>query len=196
MQFNHEIHHRRSIRLKDYDYSQAGAYFITICTKEKECLFGEIHNGEMKLNEAGKMVLHVWNKLTVKYSGVEIDEYIVMPNHMHGIVLIVGAGPRACPVSIAGQQHEDGQPQKTGQPQGVAPTLSLPDIVHRLKSFTTAQYRLGVTQNNWRQFPDKLWQRNYYEHIIRNEIELNKIREYIKNNPLNWSEDENYSGKL
>ncbi|RJQ50430.1 MAG: hypothetical protein C4538_00080 [Nitrospiraceae bacterium] len=94
----------------------------------------------------------------------------------------VGAGPSACP-------------NKTWQPQGVAPTvrLTLPDIVHQFKSFTTSQYRINVLKNNWDPFPGKLWQRNYYEHVIRNEYELGKIREYIMNNPMTWEDDENYT---
>ena len=97
--FNPQIHHRRSIRLKDYDYSQSGAYFITICTQKRECLFGEIVDGEMRLNDAGQMVQTTWDELPKHYTGIEIDEFVVMPNHFHGIILIhdVGAGPCACP---------------------------------------------------------------------------------------------------
>ncbi|MBE0427599.1 MAG: transposase [Nitrospirae bacterium] len=202
--YNPEIHKRRSIRLKDYDYSQAGAYFITICIKDRECLFGNIVDREMRINSAGEMVLKAWNDLPAKYSNVRIDEFIVMPNHVHGIIILyVGAGPCACPVykydgnllnaeGYGRPSSEKRQSQIKGQPQGVAPTISLSDIVHRFKSFTTSQYRINVLHNNWPPFPGKLWQRNYYEHIIRNETELNKIREYIINNPLNWESDENY----
>ena len=179
MTFNPEIHHRRSIRIADYDYSTTGAYFVTICIQNRICLFGKIEGGEIQLNEAGYMVHKIWNELPEKYPGVEIDEFIVMPNHIHGIVVLnVGAGPCACPDS------------NKGQPRGVAPTrLSLPDVVHRYKSFTTSEYRIGVEQLNWIPFPGKLWQRNYYEHVIRNEKELNQNREYISNNPLQWALD-------
>jgi REP element-mobilizing transposase RayT len=165
--------------LKGFDYSQAGAYFVTICIQNRICLFGKIENGEIQLTEAGYMVHRIWNELPEKYPGVEIDEFIVMPNHIHGIVVLnVGAGPCACPDS------------NKGQPRGVAPTrLSLPDVVHRYKSFTTSEYRIGVEQLKWIPFPGKLWQRNYYEHVIRNEKELNQIREYISNNPLQWALD-------
>jgi putative transposase len=95
----------------------------------------------------------------------------------------VGAGPRACPES----DSYINPPR--GQPQGVAPTISLPDVVHRFKTLTTTRYRHGVRQNNWALFPGKLWQRNYYEHIIRNEEDLNRIREYIVNNPTQWAMD-------
>jgi putative transposase len=183
--FNSEFHHRRSIRLKDYDYSRAGAYYVTICVQQRMCLLGEIAAGEMRLNEAGRMVHTAWNELPGKYPGVEIDEFIVMPNHFHGsIVLNVGAGPCACP------------DPNDGQPRGVAPTgLSLPDVVHRFKSFTTAEYRNGVERLHWIAFPGRFWQRNYYEHIIRDEREMNAIREYVRFNPSKWEEDEENPGK-
>ena len=185
MTFNPEIHHRRSIHIADYDYSTTGAYFVTICIQNRICLFGKIEGGEIQLNEAGYMVHKIWNELPEKYPGVEIDEFIVMPNNIHGIVVLnVGAGPCACP------DANKGQPKVEGQPRGVAPTrLSLPDVVHRYKSFTTSEYRIGVEQLNWIPFPGKLWQRNYYEHVIRNEKELNQTREYISNNPLQWALD-------
>ena len=193
---NHEKHHRRSIRLKGYDYSQAGAYFVTICVQNRVCLFGNIVDGKMMLNNAGRMVDIVWNGIPQYYSGIGIDTFQIMPNHIHGIITIVGAGPRACPDN--GQSHNgqsqngqpfDGQPFD-GQPQGVAPTgLSLPDVVHRFKTMTTKQYIDGVKQLNWRPFNKRVWQRNYFEHIIRDEKDYNRICEYIKNNPLKWELD-------
>ena len=186
--YNPDIHHRKSIRLKGYNYSQAGAYFVTICTRDRECVFGEIVDGRMVLNDAGRMVKLVWNELPQHYSGVDIDGFVAMPNHIHGIiVLTVGAGPRACPKDE--RSHNEG-----GQPQGVAPTISLSDVVHRFKSLATARYRQGVRENNWRPFPGRLWQRNYYEHIIRTEEELNRFHEYIQNNPMQWEGDEENPG--
>lgn len=179
----HEIQHRQSMRLKGYDYSQAGAYFITLCTQNRECLFGEINNGNIVLTDAGKMIQMVWNGIPQHYCGFCVHENIVMPNHFHGIIEIVGAGPCACPDNINGQKL------KNGQPQGVAPTLS--DIMNRFKTMTTKKYSDGVKQSGWMPYSSKLWQRNYYEHIIRNEDELNKIREYIQGNPLNWDSDRN-----
>lgn len=191
MSFDPAKHHRRSIRLRGFDYGQAGAYFVTTCTQDRECVFGSIYNGEMTLNDAGRMINKSWNELPMKYSGIGIDEFVVMPNHIHGIIILpVGAGPSAYP-DIMNQQNI-GQPAGVkGQPQGVAPTrLSLPDVVHRFKSFTSTQYRIGVEQFKWQPFRVRLWQRNYYEHIIRSEDELNRVREYIINNPLRWIEDE------
>lgn len=190
MKYNPNIHHRKSIRLRGYDYSQAGLYFITICTQDRLCLFGDVADAEMNLNGAGKMVRTTWDEIPAHYCGVEIDQFVVMPNHIHGIVVIVGATPRGCPVE--GQpQNIDGQPRnQDGQPRGVAPTgLSLPDVVHRFKTMTTKKYTDGVKQNGWQPFPAKLWQRNYYEHIIRNEDAHLKIAEYIQTNPQQWEED-------
>jgi putative transposase len=190
MKHDPDKHHRRSIRLKGYDYSEAGAYFVTICAQGRECLFGDVVDGEMRLDDAGKMVQDVWNDLPTRYPDVETDEFVVMPNHFHGIIVIVGAGPCACPGIHDRPEFRTAQPQ-TGQPQGVAPTvLSLPDVVHRFKSFTTAEYRNGIRQKNWPPFNGTLWQRNYYEHIIRSEEKMDRIREYIIVNPMRWADDE------
>ena len=179
---------RRSIRLQGYDYSQAGAYFVTICTQNRECLFGEIVDGEMRLNDAGKMIQVVWDEIPAYYPGIDIDSFIVMPNHIHGIVVIVGAAPRGRPESAYSPQN--------GQAQGPAPPgLTLPDMVHRFKTMTTKRYADFVKQNGWPPFPGKLWQRNYWEHIVRNEPELNRIREYIHNNPAQWELDSLNVGK-
>jgi putative transposase len=201
---------RRSIRLSGYDYSQAGAYFVTICTKDRECLFGDIVNRKMVLNNAGRMAETVWNELPKFYPCVSTDGFQIMPNHIHGIIVIVrsdavpsaGAGPCACPADAPSrgnvQSWGDGQPQEKGQPRGVAPTavkseveraLSLPDIVHRFKTMTTRRYVDGVKERGWPRFPGKLWQRNYYEHIIRDENDMARIREYINNNPGQWDTD-------
>jgi len=172
MPFDPRKHHRRSIRLKNYDYSQSGAYFITCCTQGRICLFGEIKHNEMHLNTAGEMLKQIWLELSDHYAGVETDTFMIMPNHFHGIIVLnnVGTGPRACPES----------------------KMTLPDAVHRFKSLTTARYRQGVKTQNWEPFWGKLWQRNYYEHIVRDNNDLNRIREYIKNNPINWDKDDNH----
>ncbi|MDF1500849.1 MAG: transposase [Anaerolineales bacterium] len=200
---------RRSIRLPGYDYSQPGAYFVTICTQGRACVFGEIVDGEMQLNAAGRMVKTVWDDIPTHYPGVDIDACVIMPNHIHGIIVLVGAAPRGRPnigadgrpgVGLggnpdSGRPHEAGQPQGTGQPQGagqpqgVAPTISLPDVVHRFKTMTTKRYADGVYQSGWTPFPGRLWQRGYYEHIIRNEESLGRIRAYIEANPLAWALD-------
>ncbi len=224
MSYDPDKHHRRSIRLQGYDYSQSGAYFVTICCQGRESRFGENVTGEMRLNEVGLMVKGVWKEIPAYYAGVAVDDFVVMPNHIHGIILLtnrqsdaVGVGPRAdpdahvepgrpqgvAPTKMANQQSttvgvgpradpdahvEPGRP--SGQPQGVAPTkMALWDVVHRFKSLTTARYRAGVQQCGWPPFPGRLWQRNYYERIIRHDEELNQIRQYIIENPARWSED-------
>ena len=215
MRFDPERHHRRSIRLKGYDYHQAGAYFVTICTQDRAFLFGQVVHGEMRLNEAGKMVYDVWNDLPAFYPGVQTDAFIVMPNHIHGIIILVGADPRVCPdadprvcpgqpsVGVGPCAYPDSCPRAyrgeppvgvgprayPGQPQGVAPTMGLPDVVHRFKTMTTKRYADGVKRLGWEPFRGRLWQRNYYEHIIRNEESLNRIREYILTNPMRWALD-------
>ncbi|HJT25192.1 MAG TPA: transposase [bacterium] len=167
---------RKSIRLKNYDYSTPGYYFVTICTEGRKCLLGEIHDGKMELNPLGEKVQAVWSDLPKHCPGVELDIFVVMPNHLHGVLALnVGAGSHARPGA--------------GQAQRPAPTLSLPDVIQRFKSFSTHLYRetLAKTGNS---FSTKLWQRNYYEHVIRRDESLEKIRKYIQENPLKWDLDE------
>jgi len=187
MKYDPDTHHRRSIRLKGYDYSQDGAYFVTICTHNRECLFGKIVNGAMVLNDAGKMVEKWWYELNTKFLNIEPYAHIIMPNHFHGIIIIVGADLRVCP-DINNNDNYRGE--HIGQGEHIGSPLH--KIVQWFKTMTTNDYIKNVRTYNWKPFNKKLWQRNYYEHIIRNEIELNKIREYILNNPLNWETDENY----
>ncbi len=185
--FNPEIHHRQSIRLRDFDYSANGAYFVTICVHGRECLFGGIDNGKMVLNEAGRMVEMWWHKLPEKFDDVIVDSHITMPNHFHGIICItdidpVGAPPCGCPPLTL----------KPGRPHGAAPTLG--DVMDWFKTMTTNGYIRGVKDNNWPPFSERLWQRNYYERIIRDEDELAATREYIAYNPMKWAEDKENPG--
>jgi putative transposase len=184
LKYDPQRYHRRSIRLPAYDYAQPGAYFVTIFTQNRECVFGQVVEGQMILGDPGQMVESVWRQLP-RYHGVDVDAFAVMPNHMHGIIVLVGAGPVATgPVGADPRACPD-----TGRPQGAAPTMSLPDVVHRFKSLTTAIYRRGVLQDGWQPFPGRLWQRNYYEHVIRDEEELNRIRQYIMDNAARWQDD-------
>jgi REP element-mobilizing transposase RayT len=185
--YNPDLHHRRSIRLKGYDYCQPGVYFVTICTQDRECLFGEIVGGRMELNDAGRMIGRWWAELNRKFPTVETDEHFVMPNHFHGLVVIIG---HADPVGAALR----GRPRKTGHPHRGAPTLG--DMMDWFKTMTTNDYIRGIKQQGWSAFRGKLWQRNYYEHIVRNEDEMNRIREYIVNNPAHWPEDENHPDRV
>ncbi|EGK03208.1 transposase [Dysgonomonas gadei] len=186
---NQSISQRRSIRLYEYDYSQEGLYFVTICTQDKVCLFGEIVEEEMVLNDVGKMIDEQWHNLKQYYANIDLHEYIVMPNHIHGIIQIVDD---VVGVPLVGTRN-----MGNGQPQGIAPTKqnskSLGDIIGSFKSITTNSYINGVKQNDWPAFNGKLWQRNYYEHIIRNDDSYQKITEYICENPKHWQTDDYYN---
>ena len=162
--YNPNIHHRRSIRLKGYDYSQAGLYFITIVCQDRECLFGGIADGKMTLNDPGEMVEHQWLALKSRFHNIVLHEYVVMPNHFHGILEIV-----------------------VGATLVVAPTIG--DMMDAFKSITTVEYIRGVRNCGWQPFNGKLWQRNYWEHIIRNEQSYHRISAYIINNPAKWNGD-------
>lgn len=190
--YNPDIHRRRSIRLKGYDYSRAGLYFITICIQGKKCLFGNIENGEMILNDFGTVAHQQWEKLQERFINFELDVYQIMPNHMHGIIslthpVVVGGGFTPIP------NNYDIQSQ-SGQPQGIAPTnTTIGNIVGAYKSLV-ANECLKIFKQKWvGMYPvplmGKLWQRNYYEHIIRNEQAYQDIAEYITNNPKNWEGD-------
>jgi len=180
MKYNPNIHHPKSIRLHGYDYSQNGAYFVTICVQNRENRFGRIEDGRMFLNDVGEMIDKYWNQLKQKYFYVTLDEYVIMPNHIHGIIVIndmVGAG-------LVPAQNNSGKRATTR----VAPTIG--NIVGAFKSLTTHEYINGVKNKNWQPFSSRIWQRNYYEHIIRKDEDLDRIREYINLNPKNWEKDE------
>ena len=176
---------RQSIRKKGWDYATPGWYFVTICTKGMTPFFGAVVNGRMVLNEAGKMVRQIWEEIPAFYDGVEIDEGVVMPDHFHGIVRI--GQPQGVAI-----EKESGQPQgvaigkESGQQQGVARTLSLADVVHDIKSLCTTRYIRGVREEHWREFQGKLWHRNYWDVIVRDERALGNIRRYIRENPRNY----------
>jgi putative transposase len=177
MKYTPIVHHRRSIRIKGYDYSQAGAYFVTICTQDRKYLFGDIKQSRMLMNYVGHAVVECWNDIQTHFPHVELDEFIVMPNHIHGVAMISDVGAR----------HAVPLPEQFGKPV----SGSLPTIIWSFKSAVTKHI------NELRQTPgSQLWQRNYWEHIIRNEQELNRIREYIRNNPMQWGMDRLNSDRL
>ena len=217
-----KIRLRRSLRLKDYDYASAGAYFVTVCTHDRQCLFGEIVASEMTLNEIGQIAQDQWHQLPKRFENIELDAFIVMPDHIHGVIFIIDQSrvgvPRGLP-PVAGftpAQDGNGQPDigqpdvgqpdigqpdigqpdigqpdigqpdigqpDIGQPQGLPLRGTIGDIVGTYKSLVAHECLKIYKANN--EFMGKLWQRNYYEHIIRDEFELNKIRMYIEGNPL------------
>jgi putative transposase len=180
---------RRSVRLRGYDYAQTGAYFVTICSYNRESLFGEITeadhtdgsvgarhavpapNPEMRLNALGLAAEACWAAIVGHFSDVILDEYIVMPNHIHGIVVITGAAGTACRAPTT---------EQFGRPT----TGSLPTIIRSFKSAVTKQINEMPDTS-----PARVWQRGYYERVIRDERELDRIREYIVLNPAHWAED-------
>ena len=177
MTFDPDVHHRRSIRLRDYSYSQAGAYFITIVTQGRLCLFGDVVDGDMRLNDAGEMVRRVWHEMPDRFPSVEMDEFVVMPNHVHGVLFIRQSSTSTIPpvgASLVGARK-------------VGPALG--DVVGAYKSLTTLEYGKGVREMDWPPFHKRLWQRDYYERIIRSESELRLSGEYIANNPMKWELD-------
>lgn len=201
MTFDPEKHHRRSIRLKDYDYSQPGAYFVTLCTYKRQCWFGEIENDRMHLNQIGKIVANEWLRTPKIRPEFQLDEWIIMPNHLHGIVIIVGksmdgnilgAGDVNAGILDAGDINTnilDTRDVNTNilgardAPLQQKPN-SLSAFIAGFKSAVTKQ--INLLRHN-QDFP--IWQRNYYESIIRDEKALTAIREYIFNNPRQWQKD-------
>ncbi|GBD93135.1 hypothetical protein BMS3Abin05_00718 [bacterium BMS3Abin05] len=178
MKYDSNKHHRRSIRLKGYDYSQAGAYFITICTHNRDYLFGDVVNRQMVLNEWGEIIKIEWVKTSQLRANVKLDAFVIMPNHIHGIIVLNNMDDcrdTARRVPTTAKPH---QTEQFGKPV----SGSLPTIVRSYKSAVTKRI------NDLRQTPGApVRRRNYYEPIIRNENELSKIREYILNNPCHLS---------
>ena len=159
MMNNFNKNNRKSVRLKKHNYKKDAFYFITICIQSREHLLGKISNDEHIIYDAGYMIQSVWNNLPKYYEGIKTHQFVVMPNHIHGVIELVNSD------------------------------LDLSEVIRRYKTFTTRQYIIQVEKNNWQPFFKKLWQRNYYEHIIRDEKSWIKIQEYIQNNPKRWEED-------
>ncbi len=186
---------RKQIRSKNYDYSRFGWYFITICLQDRRCLLGNVIDNVMELNEFGKIVENEWIKIPKRFKNIVLDQYQIMPNHIHMIIHIVGAGfmPARNQGFIPARDKQANIVKTTTRIRAttrVAPTLG--DIIGAFKSLTTRIYIENVKNNGWQPFNKRLWQRGFYEHIIRNENELNKIREYIQINPQMWKKDINY----
>lgn len=186
-------HHRRSIRLRNYDYTQCGAYFVTICTEKRRCIFGQVVGGEMVVNEWGQIVAEEWEQTAIIRPNVELDAFVVMPNHVHAIIVIADDGRGITPGGTGMMHHAPTNPPT----EYITPTIrefskpipnSLPTIIGAFKAAITR--RINRLPNP----PDyAIWQRNYYEHIIRNEISLNHIRAYIANNAAKWAADSLYT---
>ncbi len=172
-------HRRRSVRLHEYDYSWPGAYFITIRAYDQRHLFGKIVDGRLNVSDEGRIGQTVWDDLPRHYHHVMTDTFVIMPNHIHGIIVIteagVGAGFKPAPTGTTKEFVRHG----------------LPEIVRALKSFSARRI------NEWRGMPGRsVWQRGYYEHVIRNDESIDQIRAYITNNPKRWDVDEEHRQKM
>jgi len=178
------MHQRKSIRLQGYDYAQAGLYFITICCQDRICRFGRVKNGEMILNEFGTIAHDAWMKKPEIRPNVDLHEFVVMPNHFHGIIEIHGRGELHSPQNMgASDTFQSHNGCECNSPlRRRSPSQTVGAIVRGYKSSVTQQ--LGLIG-----FAEKLWQRNYYEHIIRNEQSYHTISAYITNNLAKWSDD-------
>jgi len=162
------------MRLKDYDYSQPGAYFITICTHNRACILGEVVNGEMQLSQYGNIANENWEDIPGHFANVEIDGLVVMPNHIHGIIALT-------------DDRRGGETPPNGKGTETVP-LRRPTLGRIVAYF---KYQTTKSINRIRHTPgDRVWQRSYYEHVIRNESDLAQTKEYLENNPLRWELDE------
>jgi REP element-mobilizing transposase RayT len=177
MAFDRKRRHRRSIRLPTHDYTAPGGYFVTVCTYERVCLFGDVIEDKMRLNDTGKIVRDEWMRSAAIRREIVLDEFVVMPNHVHGIVMIRES------VGATGRSPLHGAPRSPLVRSG-PPPRSLGSFVGGFKSAVATHVSAlrgtrGVT----------IWQRNYYEHVIRDDSERERIREYIRQNPLRWAID-------
>lgn len=194
---------RRSIRLKGYDYSFEGFYFVTVCCQDRVCWFGVVEDGEMILNDIGRMVDKWYYELENKFHDIKCHEMVIMPNHIHFIVENIGSskivistattpvGANLCvrPTNYV-RPNENIQSNNHGENiQGEHIGSPLRGVIQWFKTMTTNEYIRGVKHLGWEPFDGKLWQRNYYEHIIRNEKSYLRIAQYINNNPEHWKED-------
>ena len=189
---------RRSIRVHGYDYSLAGAYFVTVVTQDRARLLGAVRDDEVRLSPAGEMVQAIWRSLPARFPSVVLDSFVVMPNHVHGVVFLTDEAQARWTTASGGVEaplvgaQDDAVSQEAGATTRgattrVAPTLG--DVVGAWKSLTTVAYIAGVKQAHWSPFAGRLWQRNYYEHIVRNDEDLSAIRQYILTNPQQWAQD-------
>jgi len=180
MKYDPQKHHRRSIRIPGYDYSQAGAYFITMVTHGGACSFGGVVDGEVRLSDFGLIADECWRLIPEHFPAVELSAYVVMPNHVHGIIILHDRDGRGTP-----DNHSTGTIYRARTPveQFQKPTVgSIPTIIRTYKAAVTR--RIGRELNFI-----NIWQRNYYEHIIRSDDEHARIHQYIESNPANWATD-------
>ena len=214
-----ELRKRKQIRLPNYDYSENGYYFVTVCTNDRQNIFGRIENNQPILNDAGNMIDFWWSEIFVHFCGVRLDQHIIMPNHIHAIINVVGADRcvRPCsnkcarpilnnnspPISnnnIRTSSNTDEYHETIGHQMSVlylmgngggtmGPAPTVSGMIQWFKTMSTNDYIRNVKTNDWPPFNKRLWQRSFHDHIIQNDRSLNAIRRYIANNPINWEQD-------
>lgn len=197
MPYHYQMPRRKWIRLKGYDYSREGMYFLTVCIQNRLHLLGKIENEKMILNAAGKMVEKWYFELENKYPGIKCREYIVMPNHFHCIIEITGKNRVANAPDAHGGTSLRGHPERNNikndksqyGPENKKYGASIFDIMDWFKTMTTNDYIRGVKNKKWMRFEKRFWQLKYWDHIIRDENDYFRILNYIKNNPRKWGED-------
>lgn len=183
-----EFPHRKPTRYKDYDYSLPGYYFITICSHKRKNLFGCINNFKMVPNDSGVIIINCWNEIPNHFKNVELDYYQLMPNHFHGIIIINSSTENVGDeLPVSGNNHKG---LGEGKPFPYHKLISLSDIIGYFK------YKSTKTINNLLHSSCKIWQRSFYDHVIRNEKELFEIRKYIEQNPMKWDFEKNVPGNL
>jgi putative transposase len=188
MPYDPQRHHRRSIRLKGYDYTQPGAYFITLVTYQRECLFDKISAGKMQPSATGMRVAYDWEHIPEHFPSASLDEWIIMPNHLHGIILL--STGEASADKIIGDLISLPADASPRHPIGTT-SGSIGAILQNFKSITSRKINQAAGSPG-----APLWQRNYYEHIIRNKQEWERISDYIRINPLRWEEDQIHPSAL
>lgn len=178
--------HRHSIRLPTWDYSQIGWYFVTMCVKDHICLFGDIIQGYMQLNTFGKIVDEVWNMLPDRYQHISLGEYAVMPNHFHGIIIVKKINATVGAIHELPLQHEISTDDRIHKENDIHARreMLIPKAIGYFKMNSAKNINILRKRKN-----TSLWQRNYYEHIIRNEKDYFRIKKYIQDNPKQWSDD-------
>lgn len=183
-------HDRKTIRLQGFDYAQSGAYFITVCAFDRAHIFGTIREEEMILKPVGRAVLECWQNIPSHFSFVRLDEFVVMPNHVHGIVWIDDGNVPSGRGNASGRGKACLAPTSNRNPNimqfGQPPPRSIPSIIGSFKSAVTKSVHSGKLLFG------SVWQRNYFERVIRSESELHAVRKYIRDNPINWNMDEHY----